>query len=516
MHFVTSNFNILYSNKIWEPLQKKENVVIDEGYNSFYLKLNSLKILDNYKIFHIFIYLDISNIDKTLKLLRELKKKIFTKKKIFFLYLIKYNDINLKNNNYLIKKISEFIRRINYKKQNLFIKTYLEIKNNFFNNRNKLYIRFPFDISVLKKFSENIKDSIKIINSKPYKLIILDCDNTLWGGILSEDKKQGIIYGNEGQGIIYKEFQNKLKKLKKKGFLLSISSKNNEKDVWNVMKSRRMILQKKDFFNPKINWNEKYINIRKIISELSLRPSDVIFIDDNILEIQKVKEFIKDINCLHINDPLNINKVIESDPRFQKLKILEEDILKQKQYKIRLNYEKEKKENKNNSKFFIKLKQKIKFYNCNKSNFERALQLFNKTNQFNFSLNRYNSLELEKLNNNQNYEIKLFDLKDKFGDHGLIGLYVIFKRKNIIEVVDFLISCRVFNRYVEHYVIWYILNKYKKKIIIKYFKTELNNKLVPIFLKNEYFQLEKVRRKKFTYNLIFKNKLNEIKRIFNK
>ena len=278
-----------------------------------------------------------------------------------------------------------------------------------------------------------------------------------------------------------------------------------------------MILQKNDFLKPKINWNEKYLNIKKTIFELSLRPSDVIFIDDNILEIQKVKKFINGINCLHIDEPLNIKKKIENDLRLQKLIILEEDIQKHKQYKIKLKYEKEKEVSKNISKFFIKLKQKIKFYNCNKENFERTLQLFNKTNQFNFALNRYNALELNKLINNDNYEIKLFDLKDKFGDHGIIGGYIIYKKRSTIEINDFVISCRVFNRYVEDYIIWYIFNEYKiKKIIIKYLNTKLNNKLIPVFLKNKYFEFESKKKNKYNYKIVFNNKLNEIKKIFNR
>jgi FkbH-like protein len=515
MHFVTSNFNILYSNKIWEPLKKEHNVIIDEDYNSFFLKLNSAPLLKKYKTFHVFIYLDISNADKELKLLSELIKKK-NEKKIFFLYIIKYNDNNLRYNNYIIKKISEFIVRINLEERNLYVKTYLELEKNIFNNRNNLYIKFPFNLYALKKFSKIVKRNLKIVNSRPYKLIILDCDNTLWGGILDEDKKKGILYGDEGEGIIFKNFQNKIKKLKNEGYLLSLSSKNNEKDVWNVMKNRKMILQKNDFLKPKINWDEKYLNIKKTIFELCLRPSDVIFIDDNILEIQKVRKFVKNINYLHIDEPLNIENKIESDLRFQKLIILEEDIKKYKQYKIKLKYEKQKEENKNNANFFLTLKQKIKFYDLSKENSERALQLFNKTNQFNFSLNRYNSLGLEKLINNKNCEIKLFDLKDKFGDHGIIGAYVINKNKNTLEIIDFILSCRVFNRYVEDYIIWYILEKYKnKKVVIRYLNTELNNKIIPIFLKKNYFKLKNKKQNKYIYKIIFNNKFNEIKKIFN-
>jgi FkbH-like protein len=361
-----------------------------------------------------------------------------------------------------------------------------------------------------------VSNNLRIINARPYKLIILDCDNTLWGGILDEDKAEGIRYGNYDGGVIFKEFQNILKKLKKKGFLLSISSKNNEESVWTAMKHKKMILQKKDFLNPKINWDEKYINIKKTLSELSLRPSDTIFIDDNILEIKKVKKFIKGINCLHINSEINIKKNITDNPRFQKLTILEEDIKKYKQYKIKFKYEKLKKNNKNNSIFFKKLKQKIKFFNCNKSNFERALQLFIKTNQFNFSLNRYSGVELKKIISDVNYDVKLFDLNDRFGNHGVVGSYIVKKKTNTIEIIDLVLSCRVFNRYVEDYIIWHICKTYKaRKILINYLSTDLNNKLIPKFLKNKYFVLKNKINNIYTYQVILNKNLNEIKNIFN-
>jgi hypothetical protein len=86
MHFVTSNFNNLHSNRGWDLLKKKGNVVVDEDYNSFYIKLNNKTILITYNSFHIFIYLDVNNIDKNIKLLKELKKKYFHKKK-YFLYI---------------------------------------------------------------------------------------------------------------------------------------------------------------------------------------------------------------------------------------------------------------------------------------------------------------------------------------------------------------------------------------------------------------------------------------------
>ena len=521
MHFITSNFNNLHSNKGWDLVKKKYNVTVDEDYDSFYLKLNNTVLLDTYSSFHIFIYLDIDNIDKNLKLLNEIKKKILLTKKIFFLYLIKDNYNKSINNNYITNKLSNFITKLDLDKSNIYIKSYLELEKNFFNNRNKLYIKFPFDISALKKFAKIVTENLKILNAKPYKLIILDCDNTLWGGTLDEDKIENIKYGGvvdgEDAGDIFQKFQIMLKKLKDKGFLLSICSKNNEKSVWTAMRKRKMILQKNDFLNPKINWEEKYINIQKTISELSLRPSDVIFIDDNILEISKVKKFIKGINCLHITEKSSIEEMIQDDPRFQKLIVLEEDLKKYKQYKIKSKYENLKKHSKNYLTFYNKLDQKIKFYKCNKLNFERALQLFNKTNQFNFSLNRYDGSKLRKILNDKNYELKLFDLNDKFGGHGIIGAYIKKKKSNIIEIIDFVVSCRVFNRYVENYIIWHIYKKYKtKKILIRYLSTDLNNKLIPKFLENKYFKLENKKKNLYTYQITFNNKPDEIKNIFSK
>ena len=514
MHFVTSNFNNLHTNKIWKELK---NVYIDEDYNNFYLKLNNKFILNQYKTFHVLIYLDINNAKKTLALLEEILIRKSNKKKNIFFYIFKFNEIKPQNNHIVENEILNFQKKISNYKKNLFLKIFLKLEKDFFNLRNKKHIKFPFDISAIKEFCKYINDNLKIFYSKPFKLIILDCDNTLWGGILDEDKIEGVTYGDTSKGIFFKNFQKKLLQLKKEGFILSISSKNNEHDVWNVMRHKKMILQKKDFLNPKINWNEKYINIRKIISELSLRAADTLFIDDNILEILKVKKLIKNISYIHIDNILNVEKKIENNLRLKKLLILEEDLKKNKQYKIRADFKNFESKNKNNPSFFKSLKQKVKFYNCNKSNFNRALQLFNKTNQFNFSLKRFDQQELQKIMIDKKYEIRLFDLKDKFGDHGIIGIYVLKKVDcNNIEILDFNVSCRVFNRFVENYVIFIIANKYKNKnILIKYNKTNLNNKIIPIFLKSRFFEFKNRKKKMYVYKLITNAELYEVKKYFN-
>ena len=187
-----------------------------------------------------------------------------------------------------------------------------------FSSRNNKFLSFPFEIDIISIFRKNIVKNLLNLETKPYKLIILDCDNTLWGGVLDEKGKNGIKYGERGVGKIFKNFQKIVKTLKQKGFLLSLSSKNNSENVWEVMKKRRMYLSEKDFIYPKVNWNEKFSNISTTLKELNLRPEDTVFIDDNVIEINKVKKYIKNINVIHIKKPQDTLNKIKADIRFKK------------------------------------------------------------------------------------------------------------------------------------------------------------------------------------------------------
>ena len=513
MHYISSNFNLLSSNKNWLYIKNKANVKIDDKYNGILLSINDLKINEEVNAFHIILYFDENNLEINKRLLKEIvniaKKK---KNKIFFIYIIKntYDDLIL-NNNFILS--FKNIKILNQK--NIFL-NFIEINDEkYFSERNRIFLKFPFDINFIKKLSNKILNNISLINSKPYKLIILDCDNTLWGGILDEDEVENLKYDGDGIGQSYKEFQQKLLHLKKQGFILSISSKNTEKNVWQAMKNRKMILQKKDFINPKINWNDKGENIKNLINELTLRPQDSIFIDDNLIEIKKVKNIVTGINTLHLSEPIEILNIIKKNKRLQKIKILKEDLKKYKQYKIKSQYENLSKKINHSTSFFKSLKQKVNSTKLTSSNFERALQLFNKTNQFNFSLNRYSSTSLKKILKDKRYDIKLFNFKDKFGDHGLIGSYITKKNEKFLEIIDFVISCRVINRYVEDYIIYSILKTYKSdKYIINYKETTLNKDLIPNFLKKKNFKLLKESKGKSTYEIEKKNNFKELSKIF--
>ena len=511
MHYLTSNFNLMESNSHWNKLKKKQ-IIIDKNYNGLIISLKKGN-LKNYNFFHLICYVDYSNLNETFGQIKDLIKLAKdNSKKYFFLYLF----VNFHENPIQKKLFNNKFLKINFDLKNFYLKTFDQNIAKLFSERNRIHIRFPFDLKFIDFISKEISNNVIYFSSKPYKLIIVDCDNTLWGGILDEDGLENIKYDGDGVGQIFSQFQLFLKNKKKEGFVISVSSKNNEKEVWNAMKNREMILQKKDFIIPRINWEDKAQNIKLIINQLTLRPSDCLFIDDNLLEIEKVKSKIKGLNIIDASNPLNILFKVYSDPRLFKHKILKEDINKYKQYKLKSKFENVSKKNDHSLKFYEKLKQVVIFENIKDKNLDRALQLFNKTNQFNFNLNRYTSISLKKLLKNKSYSIELISFKDKFGDHGIIGAYIIKKEKLMIKIVDFVLSCRVLNRYIEDYIILRILKKHKnKKISINYTKDKVNNVLIPVFLNKKYFELDKIKKNIFKYDIKPLNNGSEIEKIFN-
>ena len=509
-HYLTSNFNLIHTHSNWESL-KKENTYIDKNYNGFLLSLRK-KNLDIYNFYHYIFYIDDFNYKRTLKEVKNLIQFIKkNKNKYFFLYFFN----NFHGNPVMEKGFNNEFLNLKFNSENIYSKFYNKICEKLTSERNRVYIKFPFEIRFINFITREVKKNINFFLSKPYKLIILDCDNTLWGGILDEDGYEKIKYDGDEVGEIFKQFQIFLKKKREEGFRLTISSKNNEQNVWKVMKKRGMILQKKDFINSKINWKDKAINISQIIKQLTLRSKDCLFIDDNPVEIKKVKSKIKDINIISADNPMLTLKKIYNDPRLFKNKILKEDLNKYKQYALKSKFEAVSEDNLHSIQFYQKLRQVATFEKIKEKNFDRALQLFNKTNQFNFSLNRYNYLSLKKLVKNKAFSLELVNFKDKFGDHGIIGAYIIKKNKLKTEIIDFVLSCRVLNRYLEDFIIFKIMKEnLNKNLSINYKKNSVNQDLIPNFLEKEFFSLNFRKKNLFNYNIKNIKKFNEIKKIF--
>jgi FkbH-like protein len=349
-------------------------------------------------------------------------------------------------------------------------------------------------IILAKKLSEFIYK----FNQPTKKLIVLDLDNTLWGGIIGDDGLENLKIGDDTpEGRVFTEIQSYFKMLKERGLLLAIVSKNDEKIGLKGLKNKKNVLKINDFASMRINWKDKSENIKSIQEELNIGLESIVFIDDNPAERAEVKKLLPEVTIPEIGSSpeyyiQNINdlEIFNLNNTLSK-----EDTKKTNLYRI----EKKRKivENKFNDKekFLLSLKIKIKLTSINDKNIDRVYQLTNKTNQFNLTTKRLELSEIKNYKRSKNKTIIVTEAKDSFGDYGIISImYLKFINKNC-TIDNWLMSCRVFSKTIEDAIFYSLVKKVLKEkikyIYIDYIPTKNNNILKEIidrlgFIKNKY------------------------------
>lgn len=294
------------------------------------------------------------------------------------------------------------------------------------------------------------------------KSIIFDLDDTLYNGVIGEDgiKK---IYLDKNQ----KKASKIISAFHKEGTLLSICSKNNQKDVEVIF--RKNLLNKKIFFPVKANWNLKSKNIHEIQKILKVSYKNILFIDNNISEIIEVKKNFPDINVFWAKDSNSFLNCLRYYPNLYDFFGSTNKQLNKKRLKdLKASREREHFLNKNkDGNYFSQLKMKIEYRLNNKKEIDRIFSLANKVNQFIFSFKRFSKNKISEYFKNPNKFIFTISLKDKFSDSGNIGVIFFSKNDNKIILDEICISCRALGRNLEDYFIFYPL-----KILSKNFKFE--------------------------------------------
>lgn len=346
---------------------------------------------------------------------------------------------------------------------------------NVFNDKFWYIGKIKYTSKALEEIALNVKNIIKANEKASKKCLVVDLDNTLWKGVISEES---IVLSNEGEGSIFQEFQKKIKRLKDFGVLLAINSKNNYEDALRGLRHTSSILNENDFIIIKANWDNKNENLQKIAKELNIAEDSIVFLDDNPIERELVKrttsiivpDFPKDIYLL--NDWFIKNVVYEY---FYKLSITNEDILKQEQYIAKIKRDEISKSMDYND-FLNSLNIKISFQINDKNYIQRYAQLTQKTNQFNLTTKRYTTKDIETFINDENYLVIGIQYEDKYAKEGIIGLSIV-KRGEIAYIDTLLLSCRVLKRGVEYKLVNEIINQLKnsKKVIGEYIKSSKNS-----------------------------------------
>ncbi len=333
-------------------------------------------------------------------------------------------------------------------------------------------------------FKEAISDILNFYNSSLgiiKKLLILDLDDTLWGGIVGEiGWKKLRIGGHDYVGEAFQDFQSRIKSLKNHGILLAIASKNEESiAIEAINKHPEMILKMEDFVSYKINWTDKAKNIAEMVKELNLGLQSVVFLDDSKFERERVKEILPEIYVPELpKDPTDYSNFLSRLRCFDITQVTEEDKKRIDLYKSEFKRKKLKQNNKSLLKWIETLGLEIIIENINNKNSPRALQLLNKTNQMNLSTRRMTDSEFQKWIQKKNNYLWTVRAKDKFGDYGIIGILSISIKEKEAYLVDFVLSCRVVGRFIEETIIQFLKDfchkKNIKKINGKYVKTQKN------------------------------------------
>jgi FkbH-like protein len=313
------------------------------------------------------------------------------------------------------------------------------------------------------------------------KCIVLDLDNTLWGGIIGEDGFNNIQLGPQSPGNAYVEFQRHLLALNQRGIILAINSKNNSEDAIKVIREHPyMILKEENFACIKINWNDKVSNMKEIATELNIDLDSFVFFDDDPINREFVKMALPQVTTIDLpQDPVQYTAILCSLNDFNALSITSEDSKRSKMYVEQQKRIELQSDVSNLDDFLKQLEIKITIKNVNESTISRISQLTLKTNQFNLSTKRYQEDEIRKLTMDDMYVVGCIQVEDKFGDNGITGVYVVRKDNPTEWIIDtFLLSCRVMGREVEKEMMGNIVQQAKKEGILKlksqYIETEKN------------------------------------------
>ena len=311
----------------------------------------------------------------------------------------------------------------------------------------------PFHADVFRYAAADVKAAISAVLGASRKLVVVDLDNTLWGGVVGDLGWQNLrLGGHDYLGEAYLDFQRALKSLRNRGILLAIASKNEESVALEALaKHPEMLLRVEDFAAHRINWNDKAANVADLVAELNLGLQSVVFIDDSPVERARVREALPDVYVPEWPDDRTLfaSQLLEMDC-FDSAYATAEDGSRHQSYAAEKQRELSRKQIGSADEWLRSLGTEITIQESDEADRVRVVQLMNKTNQMNLSTRRVSEPELQAWLQHNNRKLWAFRVKDKFGDSGLTGILSLEVQSGSAQITDFVLSCRVMGRNVEH------------------------------------------------------------------
>ena len=307
----------------------------------------------------------------------------------------------------------------------------------------------------LEYIQENVLQyvrQIKAIRGKVRKCLVLDLDNTLWGGIVGDDGWDGIqLDPNNAVGEAYREFQRYILRLKKRGVILAVVSKNdieNAKEPFT--RNQNMILKLDDIACFQANWDDKVTNIKRVAKELNIGIDSLVFFDDNPAEREIVRQYLPEVMVIDVPaDAALYKRALDLAMPFEWRELTREDVLRSNSYienkkraELLTSFD-------NYDDYLLSLEMKCTVREPKASEVSRFAQLLNKSNQFNLRTQRYTESEIEAVVGNENKKCLCAVFSDKFSEYGIISCVILEKQDDCCFIESWVMSCRVLKRGVE-------------------------------------------------------------------
>ena len=311
---------------------------------------------------------------------------------------------------------------------------------------------YPFSLDGEKLVTHLILSTLDALYTVRKKLLVIDLDNTIWGGVLSEQGALGLEYASGPTGKVFSEVQRKIRRINDNGVILGIASKNNQDEVIEALNSNRFHLGYNDFVSIKANWNKKYQNIIEMAKEINISLDSIVFLDDNELEREEVRINIPEITV--IDFPTNIEDLPSTidnmfNVHFRRFSLTNEDVIRSESYRVEATRINERSKFKSIEEYIKSLDIVPILSIAQKQQFPRVSQLTERTNQFNLTNKKFSENQLTEYKKYGNV-IYIGKVSDKFGSYGEVFVAMISREKDKLHIDNLLMSCRVMGKRIEY------------------------------------------------------------------
>ncbi len=369
----------------------------------------------------------------------------------------------------------------------------------------------------------SVANIIKAIFGRNKKVLMLDCDNTLWGGIIGDDGVDGIILGSESPGgIAFSDMQNVAKELSRIGVVLGVNSKNEQDAAISGFSHPSSVLGREDFACFYANWDDKATNIQNAANELNVGIDSFVFADDNPFEREQVKSMLSSVAIPSLLMPERYAETVANSGYFETVSLSEDDLKRNEMYAQNALRNSLVSEYSDYSEYLKSLDMKGYFGKFTEQNAERITALANKTNQFNLTTRRYTGDEITERAKSENFVTLYSRLTDKFGDNGIVTEIICEVNDNVADIELWIMSCRVFKRELEYAMFDVLVETLKQlsveKITASYIPTAKNSIVKDFYSTLGFVKTEELQNGETTwlFNIPkeYENKTNSIEVIY--